>query len=423
MSEPAAEKKGSGWMTAAFIGLIGVGGGVAGTYATAVVNQVVKPTRPVANFSISTDGLTVSCRNHASGDSGWWDFGDGTPLEPFAAEKPIAHVYTKPGNFTIKLTVRNYFADENERSVPVEIATGVKDAPAPIVTGFAVSPVGSHSTAPATFRITADVAHADSCLWDFGDGRVEVTGGGKIDRMVTFDKPGTFAVQLFALTDKAAVKQATTVKVDAAPVGTLTAVLKVTDGGNWVVRLPRTESVAIPVPNVKNPQPFTKLVQARAGFTISDATLGTPTVPGVKNLKVAVAADKRSLTVLGEWAGDPKAVHQAAGGSDAIIPVKYTEERITPLQRSVTMVTGTLTTNGRCDLPLPPSLQGITGATREYQIEIRQTRATGPADVVARVPADGKGSAPFPWQAQAGTLKFGATLDANAVVVTATLGK
>ena len=73
MSEPAAEKKGSGWMTAAFIGLIGVGGGVAGTYATAVVNQVVKPTRPVANFSISTDGLTVSCRNHASGDSGWWD--------------------------------------------------------------------------------------------------------------------------------------------------------------------------------------------------------------------------------------------------------------------------------------------------------------------------------------------------------------
>src|SRR5262245_51339249 len=99
MSEPAqhAPKKSGGWLKAGIIGVVGLGGGVAGTYATAVVNQVVKPTKPVANFSVAVDGLGVSCQNQATGESGWWDFGDGTSLEPFAAEQPVTHTYAKPG--------------------------------------------------------------------------------------------------------------------------------------------------------------------------------------------------------------------------------------------------------------------------------------------------------------------------------------
>ena len=50
--------------------------------------------------------------------------------------------------------------------------------------------------------------------------------------MVTFDKPGQFPLSVVAHSGKQAVKQAAAVKIDAAPVGTLMAVLKVTDSGN-----------------------------------------------------------------------------------------------------------------------------------------------------------------------------------------------
>ena len=98
----------------------------------------MKPTKPVANFALTPDGLTVACQNHASGESGWWDFGDGTPLEPFAAEQHVTHAYAKPGSYTIKLIVRNYFGDENERSVPVDVRAGSQDT-TPRIAAFAVA--------------------------------------------------------------------------------------------------------------------------------------------------------------------------------------------------------------------------------------------------------------------------------------------
>src|SRR5262245_52658109 len=218
MSEPAPQaKKSGGWFKAGILGVVGLGGGIAGTYATAVVNSVVKPAKPVANFSVAAEGLTVTCQNRASGDSGWWDFGDGTALEPFALDSQVTHTYTKPGTYSVKLTVRNFLADENERSVPVEIKAGPKDALAPLITGFAVTPVGSSSMAPATFRVTGDVVNADHCVWDYGDGRLEVAAAGKIDRMVTFDKPGAFPLSLVAHSSTQAVKQASAVRVEAAP--------------------------------------------------------------------------------------------------------------------------------------------------------------------------------------------------------------
>ena len=208
-------------MKAGIVGVFALGSGIAGTYATQVVNTVIKPGKPVANFSVAAEGLTVTCQNQATGESGWWDFGDGTSLVPFSADETVSHTYAKPGSYTVKLTVRNFLRDENERSVPVEVATGPKELPAPLITGFAVTPVGSSSMAPATFRVTGDVVNAEHCVWDFGDGRLEVADGGKIDRMVTFDKPGQFPLSLVAHSGKQAVKQAAAVKIDAAPAGTL----------------------------------------------------------------------------------------------------------------------------------------------------------------------------------------------------------
>jgi len=424
MSEPtppAARKKSGGWLKAGIVGLLGLGGGAAGTYATAIVNQVVKPTKPIANFSVAAEGLAVTCQNHATGESGWWDFGDGSALEPFAQDAPVTHTYAKPGSYTVKLTVRNFLSDENERSVPVEVAAGAaKDSAAPQVAGFAVTPVGSGSVAPATFRVTADVTNADGCVWDFGDGRVEAGEGGKIDRMVTFDKPGTFAVQFYAHGGKLAVKQTATVKVDAAPTGTLMAVLKVTDAGSRLHQSSRTEAVAVAAPVGKNPSPsFSKVVQARPGCTITAAAPVSPAVAGVRNLRVTVAADKRSATLSGDWANEAKP--RGASGSDVIVPLKLTEERTIALPPAVTVVTGTISwPGGRCELPLPPTVPGLT---REYQIEIRQTAANGQAVAVARGPADGRGSVSFPWAAPSGAFRFGATLEGDKVVVTGAAGQ
>jgi PKD repeat protein len=73
----------------------------------------------VANFAVTADGLTVTCESRATGESGWWDFGDGTPLEPFDPGQPTqTHTYAKPGCYAVKLTVRNFLAEVNERPSP-----------------------------------------------------------------------------------------------------------------------------------------------------------------------------------------------------------------------------------------------------------------------------------------------------------------
>ena len=433
MSEPAptmpaptshsTPAKSGGWLRAVLIGTLGLGGGAAATYVTAVVDRVVKPTKPVANFATAPDGLTLACQNHASGESGWWDFGDGTPLEPYAPDQHVTHAYTKPGSYTVKLTVRNYIGDENERTVPVDMAAAAKDAPPPQIAAFALQPVSPVAVAPATFRLTADVSNAGSCVWDFGDGRVEVTDGGKIDRLVTFEKPGTFAVSLVAHNGKQGAKQsAAPVKVDAPRDGTTMAVLRVTDTGSKTDRLVTTESVAIPVPSDKAATTFSKTVNARAGFTIAEAA-PADTPASVKNLKVQVAADKRSATVSGEWAGDLKATNKAAGGSDAIVRVKLTQERVSAQPAAVTMVTGTLAVSGqalRADLPLPPAPAGFAGAKREYQLELRTTR-DGKSQTLVQAPPDGKGTIALPWTTtqQSTNWTYSAKQEGETVVVTA----
>jgi hypothetical protein len=251
---------------------------------------------------------------------------------------------------------------------------------------------------------------------------LEAADAGKIDRLVTFDKPGTFAVQLYAHGGKAATRQWASARVEAPRPNDLVAVLKVTDSGNRVTRTTRTESVAIPVPTQKNASPhFSKSVQARPGCTVAEAAANA-NPPGVKNLKAAVAADRRSVTVTGEWAGDQKATAKAAGGSDVIVPVKLTEVRTTLTQPAVTMVTGKMASSmlasspsvARLELPLPPAVPGLT---REFQLEIRHTNQYGSTAALLRAPEDGKGAMKFPWAKSMGFINYNAALSGNAVVI------
>jgi hypothetical protein len=305
--------------------------------------------------------------------------------------------------------------------VEVGTATASKEAPAPLIAAFAVQPLSAAAVAPATFRVTADVVNAGSCVWDYGDGRLEVTEAGKIDRLVTFDKPGNFAVSLVAHNGKTGAKQSAPVKVDAPRDGTTMAVLRVTDTASALDRISTT--VAVPLPADKSTA-FTKTVQARAGFTlISAEPVGAPA--SVKNLKATVSADKRSVALAGEWAGDAKATNKAAGGSDALVRLKLVQERTVAQQPVVTMVTGTFAQFGqglRADLPLPPAPVGAANAKREFALEVRTTR-DGKSQTLMQAPATGKGAIALPWQtAQTGpgwVVNYSATQQGETVVVTA----
>ncbi len=398
MAENAAAKKGgkSGWLKAGVLGVLGLGGGAVGTYATAVVDRVVKPNKPVANFAVAADGLSVTCQNRATGESGWWDFGDGTPLEPFAPDQPaVAHAYAKPGTYAVKLTVRNFLLEENERSVPVEAAVAAKDAPPPDVAVLRAQPVSPQSVAPATFRLTGEVKNAEGTVWDFGDGRLEVgDASGPIDRLVTFEKPGTHTIQLISHGGKVAAKQTATVRVEPPQVGGLMVVVRVTDAGNKVDRVTIPASVSLAPPSAKGAAgTFEKVVAARPGYAVVEATLTSTGVPGVKNLKVQRTADGTGATVSGEWAGDAKVLSKAAGGSDVLIGVKLVQERTTAVQRPAETVTGVLA-GGQIVLPLPPQPRGVAGVQRKMQLEIRRTTADGRSQVVANVP-----DLKLPWSA------------------------
>lgn len=425
---PAAPaKKSSSWIKAGVLGILGLGGGVVGTYATAVVNKVVKPSLPVANFATAVDGMTLTCQNRSTGENGWWDFGDGSPLEPFSPDQPsVTHTFAKAGTFPVKLTVRNFLSEENERSVPVEVGVGkdAKEAPAPFISAFAVQPVSPSSVAPATFRVTAEMTNANHCVWDFGDGRVEVSEGGKVDRLVTFEKAGAFNIQAVAHNGKQVVKQAAGVKVDAPKDGTLMVVLKVTDRGSKLDKVTGVETVAVAAATGQV-RTFTKTVAARPGYSITTAVLANPTVAGIKDLKVQVADDKRSVKVTGEWAGDTRAA-KAGGSSDAIVALRVTQERATPETPAVTMVTGTFmpgaNRTGLATLPLPPAPFGWAGLSREYQIEVRALSQTGSGQPLVQAPPRGQGTITLPWTASltsglAAGMAFQAKAEGNTITV------
>jgi PKD repeat protein len=392
----APTPKKHGFLKTVMIWIIGLGGGAFGTYTTAVFDKIIKPPLPVANFGISADGLTVTCLNHASGNSGWWDYGDGSPLDPFDADQPsIAHTYTKPGSYGVKLTVRNLTSDENSRTVNVEVSAVGKDTPVPPqIAGFTVQPASPTSMAPATYRVVADVQNADYCVWDLGDGRTEVIeGGGKLDRQFTFDKPGAFPLQLVAHNGKLAAKQASTVKVDSPPNGTLMAVVTITDGGRQLER--HVRFLTLPVAAVKGSGPtFSKTLAAKPGHTFLEIAAVNSEMPGVKNVALAVAADKKSATVSGEWA------NVGAAGSEAMIPLKITEERLRMHPAAIMHATGLLTLGpdhkANATIPLPPMTPNLENISRKLDVEIRQVGTNGKVFVIASGPLIGRGPTAIP---------------------------
>jgi PKD repeat protein len=374
-------------------------------YATAIVDQVAKPPKPVANFAVSADGLTVTCQNRASGQSGWWDFGDGSPLEPFTADQPeVKHTYDKAGNYGVKLTVRNFLMEENERAVPVSVgAAAAGPTGGPAVAALTVEPVGS-GTAPATFKVKMEAKNAAEVILDQGlvDVPPEVVGGATpVEKLVVYEQPGRYAYSVLVKTGTSVQKKYQIVDVKPPAPGALSVVLKVTDSGTRAERKTSQPIAAVAVP-AKPAGAFARVLAAEPGWTLASAQLGKFENKAVKNLKAELTPDRTAVKVSGEWTGTADAVNRSVGGSDLMIPVQVVQERTVPVNPRPQTIAAPLmaasifdsfdsrpadwnTSQKSATLTLPPAPTGTT-AKRTITLMLHEMDPQGRDQVVLTVP-------------------------------------
>src|SRR5262249_30628165 len=175
---------------------------------------------------------TATFHNRSMGvKSGWWDFGDGSPLEPVVPHQEIIpHSYANPGDYTAKLTVRNVLGETDERSVTLHLDSPRSDPPA--ILDLDAQPVSPGAYAPATFRVVGKVRNAQVCVWNLDDDRpleIMTEPGGSFDRLVTFRKPGGYVIKLAAVNGNQGVEKCEIVNVMEPPPGLATVVLEVAD--------------------------------------------------------------------------------------------------------------------------------------------------------------------------------------------------
>jgi hypothetical protein len=389
----AEESKSGGWFKALIGTVTGLAGGAVMMYVTPLVDRVVKPPKPLANFAVETSGLQVTFQNRSAGSEGFWDFGDGSALEPVASTtQTVTHTYPHVGSYTVKLTVRNLFGDENERTVPLEIK-GAEGGP-PAVVSFEAVPASAQNIAPAMFRLTGKAANAATCVWDCGDDTVAeaVTDPDKrLERTITLAQPGTYKLQLLALRDgQPADRKAVTVQVLPAQSNTLTGVLHVTDRGTRV-RMDNTLE-RIPLQPGAKDQPFDKVLAARPGYVLTEAQLPQPkdVPPGVSKLTAQIAPDHRAVTVHGELAAGP-----AKGGVPTLfLPLTLRQEKQTPAGRPSQAIAKALQVPGVTLMPLASLPADWVNPQRLIRLEVRDGNQTvwpeGPLPNNATLPWQGR---------------------------------
>ncbi len=367
----AEQKSFRGWLKTILGTLTGLISGAAFMYVTPLVDRIAKPARPLANFAVETDGLTATFHNRYTGE-GWWDFGDGSPLEPATVKQDsVAHTYSKPGTYPAKLIVRNFVGEEHERAVALNVTVGSQTAAMPSITLFEATPIGSEHTAPATFRVVAQTANAERCLWDFGgDKPLEVAADslGKQERFVTFAAAGPRVIQLVALNGGAAVRRTVTVQVDPQRSDTLVARLRVTDRGTRTEKRQQTELMpitmsgqtrgTIPIDRTLSPRRHGKILEAKIGQADS----------AFQNLKATIAADGKTVQITGTLSAT-SAILQAP--TPPMIPVVLTIERHSNLIAPPTDMSAAVAIPGSASLPLPPPLANSVQAQRTMALEIR----------------------------------------------------
>jgi PKD repeat protein len=158
---------------------------------------------PVASFTATTSGLTVSVNGSASSDpdgsisSYAWAFGDGATGTGATA----SHTYAASGTYTISLTVRDNSGASSSTSHTVTVSSGGNQAPSASfttsVSGLTVAVNGSGSSDPD--------GTISSYSWNFGDGGTAT--GATAQR--TYGAAGTYTITL-TVTDNGGATASTT---------------------------------------------------------------------------------------------------------------------------------------------------------------------------------------------------------------------
>ncbi len=417
MAEQESGQKKTGWFKA-FVGtLAGLCSGAAVMYITPLVDKAIKPAKPVANFKVDHDGLTVRIQNLSNTGQGTWDFGDGSPLQPVGSENEvITHVYPGPGEYTVKLSAQNIITEENDRAVVVKLDGAAASAKGVKITKFEAVPMSTTTFAPVSYRLTSEVQDAQVCVWDLGDGKpvVEVMQDGVSthEQNILLTTPGRHTIKLVAVSGKSRVEKSLTVAVTEPPPGVAKAVVSVIDAGGKRSEIrpgaqPRMLSARFPPQLKENVYKIeTQALATMGGYTIADVNLragdkvlrlGTNTelvldaaalgLKGARNLKLTLAADRKSLKLTGELVRD-----NPTAPPNLVLPVQLIEQREVESAATEVKLTRALGMPGSTfpsadTISLPPLPPGAAPASRQVRVELDD--GATPLLVTQQLPASG----------------------------------
>jgi PKD repeat protein len=376
-SDATGSSKKSSRVQAVVLSFLGMFSGATMMYLSPLVDRVVKPAKPIANFAVEPNGLTVAFHNRSMGGcEGWWDFGDGSPLEPWTLQsETITHAYPAPGTYVAKLTLRNLIGEENERSVNLQLESARVESPA--IVSLEAIPVTPGGYAPATFRLVSKARNARLCVWDFGDDRplhFSTESPNEQDRLVTFSRPGGYLVKLAAVNGERAVEKSTIVYVDEPPVGVLTAIVHVEDQGTRLTRSELTVplTVSFPPQLKENVHRFERHVAANQGFEIVAARLEPVQDKSLRELQLKVARDRHSVQVSGELVREGGLAARGKNPPAALMRVVLEQEQRGPTGKPEVLVTATVRPPGSAVLQLPPFPEDWIEPRRQLRLELRE---------------------------------------------------
>jgi hypothetical protein len=345
-----------GWLKAAITSVVGLVGGACLMYFSPLIDKVIKPGAPVANFQSETDGLKVVLHNRCSNSTeGWWDFGDGSALEPFQpGQESVTHTFARPGSYAVKLSVSSLFGQQNDRSVTLALDQAPAST-APVIDALQVIPLQASAYAPATFKVVTAVKHAEFCVLASGEDHpidVVTDTAGTQERYVTFKYPGTHVIQLAAYGNKQTVQKSQTVQVEKQPAGAVLAVLNVTHQVMHVETKELYEPLRIDFPasekgSVAN---ISRDLQARDGFAVVAARFAHDISKdaNVRNARLDVQPDRKTVRLTCQLTKNPK------GPTSWVAPVLLSaEKRTAPQARAMPKVTLPVAFPGKVLLPMP----------------------------------------------------------------------
>ena len=379
MAEEKAPSRISGWIKAALTSVFGLVSGAALMYLTPLVNNVIKPAKPVPNFAQQTSNLTVTFNNRSTGGTqGWWDFGDGSALEPYEPNKDaVTHTYTRPGTYTVKLTLQNLLGEESERSVAINL--DASQAAPPTIDAFAVVPVNPASnSAPATFKIISQVKNAKVVAWDLGDSTFKTETNPTTERYVTLQEPGDYTLRLVAFNGDQVAEKSQQVSVgfySEKP----SATLKVIYDGVPVEKKSEKQTVVL----AWDPAEKGAICQVKRdlilppGWTVEEAKYEAPAKDIVRNLKVEATPDRTRLRVTGEMIKPKSLMTTKVAAPQCVVRVEMTvARRSAPVSKAADVMMFDLNTPGTTAMPLPPPPPGLEVQGKRIALEIKDGKKT-----------------------------------------------